>query len=291
MAQNPKSPAFQFYPADWLADGHVAAMSLAERGAYITLLCFYWRERTLPNDPIRLARLVGLSPAQFRKYWPAIAPCFSVDGDTLRQGRLDAERQKQDAFRAGQRQKGLASATARLQPDGSHAVTDTATEQQPNENHGSTAVQPNGQPNAKSSIFSLPSSLRPHGRTAARDGVMAGQLPRDHADHEACDPTMSWCVPRAVHTRLVAALAPKFGGNREQAGQALIAFYGRTWAGLAPDFVIVDAFKFWRARADAEFSTPDPAAVRKRPDEPRSNVPGPEETRRYMAELRSVGQS
>ena len=31
-----KSPAFQFYPKDWLADPDVACMTMAERGIYIT---------------------------------------------------------------------------------------------------------------------------------------------------------------------------------------------------------------------------------------------------------------
>jgi hypothetical protein len=34
-----KSPAFQFYPKDFLTDENVRVMSLQERGAYITLLC------------------------------------------------------------------------------------------------------------------------------------------------------------------------------------------------------------------------------------------------------------
>ena len=37
-----RSPAFQFYPNDWLASNAVAVMSLEETGAYINLLACSW---------------------------------------------------------------------------------------------------------------------------------------------------------------------------------------------------------------------------------------------------------
>lgn len=52
------APAFSFYPKDWLADAHVLAMSLAERGAYITMLALCWHEGSLPGDEKELRRLV-----------------------------------------------------------------------------------------------------------------------------------------------------------------------------------------------------------------------------------------
>ena len=66
-----KSPAFQFYPKDFLTDSHVVAMTLAERGAYITLLCLCWLDRSLPVEMGALARLCGVSSAAFTRLWPA----------------------------------------------------------------------------------------------------------------------------------------------------------------------------------------------------------------------------
>src|SRR6185312_11765498 len=51
-----KSPAFQFYPNDFLGSGSVAAMTLEEIGAYVLLLCYEWNEGGLPDDLDRLAR-------------------------------------------------------------------------------------------------------------------------------------------------------------------------------------------------------------------------------------------
>ena len=108
------APAFQFYPKDFLSDGNVAGMSLAERGAYITLLCICWRECSLPDDATRLARMVGATPKEFNKIWPAVRVCFTQQGDRLTHRRLDLERAKQDIYRKRQSNAGRASAEARL---------------------------------------------------------------------------------------------------------------------------------------------------------------------------------
>lgn len=143
-----KAPAFQFYPKDFLTDGRVQTMSLAERGAYITLLCICWLEQSLPDDEVRLARIVGLPLASFRKLWPAVRQCFTLTGDAFIHKRLDMEREKQDAFRRRQSDKGRLSATGRqpdvnrestaVQPDGNR----TATGPQPEVNRNSTLLSP-----------------------------------------------------------------------------------------------------------------------------------------------------
>ena len=154
-----KSPAFQFYPNDFLSDANVIGMSLQERGAYITLLCLCWQQGALPADVSRLARLCGAPVTAFRRLWPALEPCFRVDSDRpdrLIHPRLEREREKQAAFRRRQSDKGKASAAHRK-----------ATEGQPESNHGSTtvesrlesgsvSVQPEA--NSSSSVFGLQSS-------------------------------------------------------------------------------------------------------------------------------------
>jgi uncharacterized protein YdaU (DUF1376 family) len=103
VKKNPRSgklPWFPFYPADWLADARVAAMSLEEEGAYIRLICFCWREGSIPTDPASLARLLKVDEAQVANIWSAVGPCFQSDGTHRR---LDAERRKQRTFSALQR--------------------------------------------------------------------------------------------------------------------------------------------------------------------------------------------
>ena len=146
-----KSPAFQFYPKDFITDSNVIVMTMAERGAYITLICLCWLEGSLPSDLARLSRLCGSTPVVFGKMWPAIEPCFRPakrGSDRLIHPRLERERQKQAEFREEQSRKGKASAAARNRK---------ATES----NRGSTAVQPSAvqpKPNSSSSISDLQSS-------------------------------------------------------------------------------------------------------------------------------------
>lgn len=135
-----KTPAFQFYPKDFLADGNVAGMSLEERGAYITLLCLCWQEGSLPMDVTRLAHMVGTTPRVFARVWPAVQRCFTEHEGQLRHGRLEKERAKQATYRRRQSDAGKASAAARV-------------------NHGSTAVQPSPQPKPKSPISDLQSPI------------------------------------------------------------------------------------------------------------------------------------
>lgn len=95
-----KAPAFQFYPKDFLTDSNVVSMTLPERGAYITLLCLCWMDRSLPVELGALARLCRVSQAAFVRLWPALQPCFTVVDGRLIQGRIERERQKQETWRA-----------------------------------------------------------------------------------------------------------------------------------------------------------------------------------------------
>lgn len=104
MAREGKAPAFQFYAADWLADENVRTMSLAERGAYIDLLAFCWREGSIPNDADRCARLLGCTPKEMRSAWETVRARFT-DGEPGRlvSLRMEQQRAETDAYlnRAG----------------------------------------------------------------------------------------------------------------------------------------------------------------------------------------------
>jgi uncharacterized protein YdaU (DUF1376 family) len=118
MGTRAKAPAFQFYPRDFLMDGPVLAMSLAEKGAYITLLSVCWLEGAIPDDASQLARILGVPVGEFRKVWPALAPCFQRrDDGRLVNKRLEEERRKQAAYRERMSARGTQGAVGRW---GSH---------------------------------------------------------------------------------------------------------------------------------------------------------------------------
>ncbi len=90
-----KSPAFQFYPADYLSDMKVRMLSWASRGLYMDLLCYCWREGWIPSDSSAIAQLCHCHDLAI------IEPCLDLfdshpdDAEKLIHKRLNKERNKQ----------------------------------------------------------------------------------------------------------------------------------------------------------------------------------------------------
>lgn len=98
-----RKPWFPFYPADWLIDSNVSAMTLEQKGAYIDLLCRCWLEGSISNNPLVLSRVLGTNYLKFSKtIWPAVHSRFipsSFEGH-LTSARMEAVRQEQEERRA-----------------------------------------------------------------------------------------------------------------------------------------------------------------------------------------------
>lgn len=93
-----RSPAFQFYPNDFLADAKTMVMSTEEIGAYLLLLCACWKEDGLDISTKKLSRIARLREKKFLVLWEnSISACFYLDRETgkYRQKRLDKELKKQ----------------------------------------------------------------------------------------------------------------------------------------------------------------------------------------------------
>lgn len=106
MAEVYAPPAFQFYATDFLSDAPVMAMTLEERGAYITLLCVAWTEQGIPDDHKKLARLLRVSARKFAEIWEALEVCWAPDGS----GRLVSPRM--EAIREEMRQRSESASKA-----------------------------------------------------------------------------------------------------------------------------------------------------------------------------------
>src|SRR5690348_10056103 len=108
------SPAFQFYPSDFLGDPAVMAMTLEERGAYITLLCVAWMNHGIPADDEKLRKLLRLSARRFEGLWETISLCFRSDGNgRLISPRMEEVRAAQADYREAQATAGRLGAKAR----------------------------------------------------------------------------------------------------------------------------------------------------------------------------------
>lgn len=103
-----KSPAFQFYPSDFLSDENVVLMNNREIGCYIKLLSHCWLEGSIPKEIEKLARLCGESTDVMWDIWERLDACFNENGKTGRliNPRLERERLKQEEYRKGQSESG-----------------------------------------------------------------------------------------------------------------------------------------------------------------------------------------
>lgn len=141
-----KSPAFQFYPTDFLADENVVLMTNQEVGCYVKLLCYCWREGSIPADVTKLSKLCGEDGSAMADLWLAIKPCFvphTTDASRFVHPRLEEERKKQQEHRKERAESGAKGAKARwdkdskrLTPDGS---ANGSAKREPMANDGSSS--------------------------------------------------------------------------------------------------------------------------------------------------------
>lgn len=235
MAPN-KSPAFQFYPKDFMAG--TATMSLQEVGAYMRLLCYAWDTGSIPNEPDERARICVCSKAQERELWKKVGKKFSLQDDALINERMEEERKKQSEYRRRQSDKGKASAAARQQPDG---------------NHGSTTVDVRLQPEGNSSSSSSSSSsIEPVKNTGSSARALSLITPgesvkfeRKHGRHLSgfCD----WCC---LPMDLVEDFAKKIPGSDEGLKRAEIKAWAENIRTIWQERVVPDGndYEFWRNR-------------------------------------------
>jgi len=111
-----KSPAFQFYPADYLADAKVQALSIEGEGCYFRLLCYCWREGFIPSNRVAIARLCKGYDG------PGIDEAISMFSRGEKRGqlvhrRLDKERKRQAEHSKLMQESGLRGAMKRWKID------------------------------------------------------------------------------------------------------------------------------------------------------------------------------
>jgi len=106
-------PAFQFYPADYLADMQVRLLSWASRGLYIELLCYCWREGFIPSDSSAIAQLCGCHDLAMIEPCLKLFVCHPEDDSKLVHLRLIAEREKQIEHKSERSNAGKKGAESR----------------------------------------------------------------------------------------------------------------------------------------------------------------------------------
>lgn len=139
-----KSPAFQWYPKDYMTSLRVAQMSLEEEGAYIRCINFCWLHGSLPNDENQIVKIIGKGGSlMVARVVQAMFEQMPNDPTKLVHERLESEREKQESWRNKSRDGGIRSAESRANKRSGKG--------------GSTVVQPPPQPNPNSpvSLFNI----------------------------------------------------------------------------------------------------------------------------------------
>ena len=141
-----KSPAFQFYPADYLSDSNTIAFTAEQDGHYLRLLCLCWLEGSIPINPKPL--LKGGETISDECLNP-ILKCFRLNRKktALVHPRLDAERCKQIAWREKSSAGGKASALKKRTVSGGNGASRVVT---PKGNTSSSFISSSSSSNLKS---------------------------------------------------------------------------------------------------------------------------------------------
>lgn len=101
------SPAFQFYPKEFLSSDKVSRMCLTEIGAFTVLLCHSWLSVGLPDDHKKLAGYLNLNASRFARLWSGpLGECFIQRNGRLMNPKQEDIRKALNAFRDEQARKG-----------------------------------------------------------------------------------------------------------------------------------------------------------------------------------------
>lgn len=206
------------YVADYLGD--TQHLSTEEHGAYLLLLMALWRVGgTLPNDDVKLARIVRLSKAKWLRLKPSLMDLFDIGPDEISHGRVTSELQKAGeisqkrsaAGKAGVEAKALKNnkpASANAKAGLKHSISD----------HRDTSSNEDVAPQAKSTPRSeLELVLDPERADAVLDHRQRIRSP---------------LTPRAA--KLLAGKLAQWPGGANEAADAMIE---AGWRGFEPEWL------------------------------------------------------
>lgn len=97
-------PYVPWYHGDFLRS--TVGWTLLEQAAYWKLLCAQWEIGPLPDDPVRLAAIVGTAPETMVQVWPVVSRKFITTPNGLVNERMEQHRSQYLQYRALQSERG-----------------------------------------------------------------------------------------------------------------------------------------------------------------------------------------
>lgn len=112
-----RPPAMLLYCSSYLSS--VSSWSLAERGAYMTLLCYAWDHDGVPTDEVSRRRILGCTKHEHEKIWRTVGQKFTEKNGLLVNVRQEAEREKNQKWREERSKSGKKGAEVRWKANSS----------------------------------------------------------------------------------------------------------------------------------------------------------------------------
>jgi uncharacterized protein YdaU (DUF1376 family) len=235
-----KSPAFQFYPKDWLSSLKILMMTPEQEGAYIRLLAYCWDsgDCSLPDDDHQLAAMSRLGEGWFKGGSTTLRKCFvphpSKPG-SLTNERLLQERSSQEKWRQKSSEGGKRSAQQRAEKQASFKGGSRVVQPKPNR-----PVQPTGNSSSASASSKLGVSLSAY--TPAFEEFWAAYPRRDGSKFDAFKAYQQSIDGGTDHGRILesvrqfAAHVQRSGTEKSKVAHASTWLNGRRWeSDYSPD--------------------------------------------------------
>lgn len=267
MSGKRATPAIPLFGDAYLAD--TRHLSLEEHGAYLQLLMIAWRIDgcCLPDDDARLARMLGITGARWRKLKPTVMAFWELEDGVWKQARLSKERQ----FVEEKSAKNKASADARweakslenIEGDKCERISERNAPPPPEvskEDSVANATDADGVDPLKILFQMGRQILMDAGKTKEQAGSLIGMYRKDNSDGEVMAALIE-CRTKAI-SNPVEWLAKRLGGSQ------YVSASGFKYRG-GPEAVMRDAERrgdwntYWKAKADLECAPADPAPRRK----------------------------
>ena len=118
-----RSPAFSFYPKDWLSDKKVKRLSWKAKGIYIELLAIMWNEGhdSIEDDPDEIAAVLKIGPEEWLQVRLELqgghGKIFAEKDQKLISKRLRSERRAQRKFSKKKSEAGKKGANSKWHRD------------------------------------------------------------------------------------------------------------------------------------------------------------------------------
>jgi uncharacterized protein YdaU (DUF1376 family) len=114
MTKDTKPDAWMpLYIGDW--EGDTGHLDCEQDGAYGRMIRWYWRNGPLPDDDVKIARIIRMDLKRWRKVREVLSPFFVISGGAWRHGRVEKELERWEGKRSRAIERAAAGGRAKAE--------------------------------------------------------------------------------------------------------------------------------------------------------------------------------